>query len=97
MTKSRRHFLQNLATGALAIPLVSIGYPGLALAASRPKVDPQGADAQALGYVHAAPNPSKRCGECQLYKGSGNAEWGPCAIFPGKLVNARGWCSSWSA
>lgn len=97
MTKSRRHFLQHLASGALAIPLASIGYAGMASAADMPKVDPQDATAIALGYVNVAPNPSKRCHDCQLYKGSGNNEWGPCPVFPGKLVNSGGWCSAWSA
>jgi hypothetical protein len=97
VTVSRRHFLHDLATCALAIPLASVGYSGLAMAADRPRVDPEGAAAKALGYVHAAPNPSKSCADCQLYKGSSRAEWGPCPLFSGNLVNARGWCSAWSA
>jgi len=97
MTVSRRHFLQELTTCALAIPLGSVGYSGLAMAADPPRVDPEAPDAKALGYVNAAPNPSKSCASCQLYKGSSRAEWGPCPVFSGKLVNARGWCSAWSA
>jgi hypothetical protein len=97
VTRSRRHFLRDLATGALAIPLAGIGCTGMAAAADTPRVDPRNAAAQALGYVHAAPNPSKPCAACQLYKGSSRAEWGPCAVFPGQLVNAGGWCSAWSA
>jgi hypothetical protein len=26
---------------------------------------------------------------------SDSGEWRPCQIFPGKAVNANGWCSSW--
>jgi high potential iron-sulfur protein len=44
------------------------------------------------------------CGNCQLYSGSENAEWGPCAIFSSRphptlnisyVVSAKGWCRSW--
>ncbi len=61
--------------------------------------DPQ---AQGLGYVHDATtvNTSKypryqdgqACANCALYQG-GDAEWGGCSIFPGRLVKATGWCS----
>ena len=23
-------------------------------------------------------------------------EWRPCSLFPGKAVNANGWCASWT-
>ena len=95
MNKTRREFLYKVGKGALAVPLAGIIYPGTAQAAE--KIDPESDAAKALGYVHAAPNPSKNCGQCQLYKGSGSAKWGRCQIFPGQLVNARGWCSAWSA
>lgn len=61
--------------------------------------DPQ---AQSLGYVHEATsvNTSKypryqdgqACANCALYQG-GDAEWGGCSIFPGRLVKSTGWCS----
>lgn len=60
--------------------------------------------AVALKYVHdaAQADASQRgekelCSNCQLYKGSDGAEWGPCAIFPGKEVAAKGWCTAWVA
>jgi hypothetical protein len=67
------------------------------IASAAEKLDPEDPTAKALGYVHESPNAAKRCAECQLYKGSVTAKWGRCAIFSGKLVNARGWCQSWSA
>jgi High potential iron-sulfur protein len=44
------------------------------------------------------------CHNCQLYSGSLNKEWGPCAIFSYRtdpilhknyVVSASGWCKSW--
>jgi hypothetical protein len=29
-------------------------------------------------------------------KGDAKAEWRPCNIFPGKLVNNNGWCAAWA-
>ena len=95
MNKPRRVFIRQLGSGVTALSLTVL--TSFARASDRPKLDPEDSAAKALGYVHRAPNPSKRCGDCQLYKGSGSAEWGPCSVFPGKLVNARGWCSAWSA
>ena len=97
MTHSRRSFLRALGTGVVIIPLSAVGIQAQVAAADTPKLDPNDATAQALGYTHAAPNPSKSCSSCQLYKGSGTSKWGRCVIFSGKLVNAKGWCGSWSA
>jgi hypothetical protein len=35
------------------------------------------------------------CYNCNLFQGKEGEELGPCAIFPGKLVRANGWCASW--
>ena len=97
MTQSRRSFLRKLAAQAIAIPFGTFGYQALVSAAETPRLDPNDSAATALGYTHTAPNASKSCGGCQLFKGSATAQWGRCAVFPGKLVNANGWCYSWSA
>ena len=34
-----------------------------------------------------------RCSKCQIYEDGPN-DMGGCAIFPGKLVTAAGWCTS---
>lgn len=66
--------------------------------------------AQALGYQHNAadvdlqkyPQRAKAeaanhyCSNCALFQAEEGAEWGPCALFPGKLVNANGWCSGYA-
>jgi hypothetical protein len=65
--------------------------------------DPQ---AQALGYKHSAADVDRSafpryaqgqlCSNCTLYQPqAGDEPWGGCQIFPGKLVNANGWCSAY--
>ena len=97
MNKTRRSFLCALGTGVIAIPLGTLTSQGIALAAETPKLDPEDPAAKALEYVHESPDAAKRCDGCQFYTGATNAEWGPCAIFSGKLVSAKGLCKSWYA
>lgn len=93
-TMSRRQALR-LAGGATAIIPFTMLAGRQALAADLPQVDPENATAKALEYVHASTNTEQNCANCQLYTGEAGAEWGPCAIFPGKSVAAKGWCKSW--
>jgi len=57
--------------------------------------------AKALKYTDDASTSSERtdssavCSNCQHYSGAEGADWGPCALFQGKEVNAKGWCSAW--
>jgi hypothetical protein len=61
--------------------------------------------AKALGYVHDAKrvdpktNPTHKagstCANCLQLQGKPGDVWRPCTIFPGKLVNANGWCKVW--
>ena len=95
MNKNRRTFLCVLGTGAISIPLSALTGQGIAFAAETPKVELEDPTAKALAYVHESPDATKLCVGCQLYTGAADSEWGPCAIFPGKLVNAKGWCKSW--
>jgi hypothetical protein len=37
----------------------------------------------------------QKCANCQLYTGKPADASGPCAVFGGKLVPAKAWCSSW--
>ncbi|MCC5884909.1 MAG: high-potential iron-sulfur protein [Gammaproteobacteria bacterium] len=78
-------------------------------AAAMPKLEESDATARALGYVHdandvdASQQPrfqdGQLCENCALYTpdSSDEADWGGCSIFPGKLVNAKGWCNAWVA
>ena len=42
------------------------------------------------------PAADQNCANCALIAGNDGDEWRPCQIFPGKLVNAKGWCSVWA-
>lgn len=67
-----------------------------------PILSPSDPQASALGYtddastVDAAKYPQyaegRACANCALYTAEGEP-LGPCSIFPGKRVNANGWCS----
>lgn len=95
---SRRRFLK-LATGALALAITGL-LPRRAHAAELPPLGEDDPTAKALGYVEnaaASTNPKHRagavCANCQFYRG-GDGGRGACQVFPGKSVNARGWCVS---
>lgn len=70
-----------------------------------PRLEESNTLAQALGYRHdGAQVDTKRfprytagmaCRNCIQFKGSASDAWGPCGIFPGKLVNAGGWCNTY--
>ena len=59
--------------------------------------------AKALNYVEddtkAAPphKPGQDCTACVHYQGKAGQAYGPCALFPGFDVNAKGWCSGFDA
>lgn len=115
----RRRLIKIGAMGLFAVPTASLLVSGIARAAGAPvppkgpseidEVDPQAA---ALGYKHDANevdpkykrNPSQICANCQLYSGTPESKWGPCAIFSYRVdpksrqpytVSAQGWCLSW--
>lgn len=64
------------------------------------------AQASALGYKHdvsaidTAKYPryeaGQLCRNCALFQGDADAEWAGCTLFPGKAVNANGWCSAYA-
>jgi hypothetical protein len=99
---NRREFLKISAAGAVAVPFANLLLSGTAHAEDLPHVEESDPMAQGLKYVHdasasARPDAAQHCANCQLFTGAEGAEWGPCAIFVGKSVNANGWCSSWVA
>ena len=98
-TASRRRFLK-LAAGTTAAALVVGGMPRLLRAQDLPHVSESDPTAKALGYVEDASktqDPKHKagdvCANCQFYSG-GAAGYGPCQLFPGKAVSAKGWCVS---
>ena len=100
---ARRQFIQLSAVAAAGC-LVRPGNE--ANAQDMPKIEESDPIAQSLKYVHDASSvdPAQRanpavdqdCANCALVQGADGDEWRPCQIFPGKLVNAAGWCSVWA-
>jgi len=96
MNRERRVFI--LAAGA-------IGATGAAsLARAQAHLDEKDPQAAALGYVedtarvdekkfpnHAA---TQTCARCALGQFKTGESYANCTLFPGKQVNANGWCSA---
>ena len=36
------------------------------------------------------------CSSCNFYTGKAGDANGPCSVFGGKLVSAKGWCMTWA-
>jgi hypothetical protein len=100
---ARRKFIQLSAVavaGAVAVP------GSRAYAQDMPHLSEDDAMASAMKYTHDAstvdpatranPAEEQSCSNCALIQGNEGDEWRPCQIFPGKLVNAHGWCSVWA-
>ena len=75
--------------------------------ADLPKLSVDDPQAKALGYKHdgsevdqsayARYEPGQLCSNCALFQGDEGDEWAGCSIFPGRAVNANGWCSAYVA
>jgi hypothetical protein len=98
--KERRRVLKLVLSSAAVVPLASL-LPSQATAGDLPPVSEDDPAARGLGYVHDATkttNPKRQadqfCKNCNLLR-SDAGEWRQCAIFPGKSVNANGWCTAW--
>lgn len=94
---TRRSFLGQVAGATVVVAASGLMVGRTALASGHlPKLDPNDPTAQALAYTHQSTTDGSMCKNCQFFKG-GEKAWGECAIFPGKEVNAQGWCKSWFA
>jgi hypothetical protein len=82
-------------------------FAGSALAGEQPKVSEKDSLAAALGYVSDAKHVDTKasptyqagatCSTCSWYQGkAGDPAGGPCTFFPGKNVDANGWCRMWN-
>jgi len=98
--ESRRRFLK-VAAGTAAVAAVAGILPRVARAGALPHLSPSDPTAKALGYVEDSSkttNPAHKagadCSNCLFYEGKAGEAWGPCKIFPGKDVSAKGWCVS---
>ena len=97
---NRRVFMLQVAAGSSALMLAN------ARAQAAPMVNEKDAQPMALGYAadtskvdakkfpkHAA---TQQCSNCALYTGKAGEAAGPCGVFPGKHVAAKGWCSAYA-
>ncbi len=91
---SRRRFILQTATAAIALPLF-----GPAFAQALKKLPADNATAVALKYVADAASskqPSKKpgstCANCQFF----NASNAGCTLFAGFAVAPKGWCTAWA-
>lgn len=96
--EGRRRFLK-VAAGSLAAATVLGSLPRLARAQDLPHLSPSDPTASALKYVEDASKGQGRkgsdaCADCSFYQGKTGGAWGPCQLFPGKAVAAKGWCVS---
>ena len=100
-TSNRRVFMLQVAAGGSALALAKVTH-----AQGAPMVNEKDGQAVALGYAadstkvdakkfpkHAA---TQMCSNCALYSGKAGDAAGPCGIFPGKQVAAKGWCSAYA-
>jgi hypothetical protein len=96
---ARRALLQQAAIG-LSFTSLSLAGSAPARAAAAVSISEQDPAAKAVHYVSDASRaPGAQsgadCSNCSLYSPAGDTHGG-CTLFPGKLVAAAGWCSSWS-
>ena len=93
----RRTFILTLAGAGAGLGVTARAQPT--------KVDEKEPQAVALAYVddaakaaarkHPKYAPGQVCSNCALYQAQGAEATGPCALFGGRLVAAKGWCSAW--
>ena len=94
-----------LKTVALSSVASMVKIP-MAFAADLPHVTHDDPTAVALKYVDDASKGARTdksgvaakdqdCSTCQFIQ-SATGAWRPCALFPGKEVNANGWCMNWT-
>jgi hypothetical protein len=95
-----------LLKGLLVAPgLLLVRAPGSAQE-PLPKLSESDPAAKALAYhqdadsIDPAAIPQRGsdeyCHNCNFLKGQKGQEWRPCEIFPGRRVNADGWCKTWA-
>ncbi|HET7757455.1 MAG TPA: high-potential iron-sulfur protein [Steroidobacteraceae bacterium] len=97
---ARRRLLRGLALG---VPLGSLALARAARAAAPPLplLSVDAPEAKAVKYVEDAAQAGPAaagtsCANCALYQGPDGSPQGPCQIFPGRDVKAKGWCTSWA-
>lgn len=103
MKVTRRRFVGVGAATVLGSTIPTVLGVRTANATDLPQLDESDGTAKALGYVHDATTvdlstrgaADRICRSCRFYTEPASETWGPCTLFPGKSVNANGWCKSW--
>jgi|SRR5579883_887139 hypothetical protein len=100
LNPARRHFC-GLAGGVVGAAALLGALPRGARADELPHLTLDDPTAKALNYTEdasKAPAPhqdGQNCANCNFFHG-GASGYGPCDLFPGKAVNAKGWCSGYA-
>jgi len=97
---SRRRFIELVPAAGAAL----LWAPPASAQVSR--LDEKDPKALAVGYVADAARvdikkypkylPGEDCAGCLFYLAKPSEPWGPCSIFPRKLVAAKGWCDAFA-
>jgi hypothetical protein len=103
-SQARRRFLKTAVVGAAVAPIAAVLLPRMARA-DDPHLSPDDQTAKALGYTEDATTakdnpaykPGSKCAGCQFFQGHEEMAYAACTLFPGKVVNSKGWCASWTA
>ncbi len=101
----RRRVLATAVAAVAAVPFANGLLARQGWAADLPHLSEDDPTASALKYRHdAADAPRSKksgvaagdqyCHNCRFIQGD-SGQWRGCDIFPGKAVNADGWCTSW--
>jgi hypothetical protein len=101
----RRRMLLGAASALASLPLLHLVSDARAAAEALPHLAEDDPMAKALKYhtdATTAPRAEKSgvaageqfCHNCRFIQ-TDSGDWRPCQIFPGKAVNANGWCTSW--
>jgi hypothetical protein len=96
----RRRFVVGAGT-AFGAAALATALPRAAGAADLPHLTLDDPTAKALNYTEdatKAPAPhldGQSCANCNFYQGAATG-YGPCQLFVGKSVNAKGWCSGYA-
>jgi len=91
---NRRKFNKLLGASVVGVPLSGLIAQLPSHADDLPMVDSEAANAVALQYTDASTKDGMTCSSCSLYQG-GDADAGPCPLFPGSHVAGMGWCSAY--
>jgi hypothetical protein len=104
MKPQRRDFLKNGSIAFVSLAMLTRAAQAPAQAKALPHVAENDPTATALGYRNDATKVDKKkfanwqagkdCDDCAQFEGKKGETWGPCKIFPGKAVNAHGWCTA---